>query len=125
MEKLMKILIIDDSKVVRSFTEQMLVEQGYEVFHAENGQEGIDLISGGAKYDYILLDWNMPILDGPGFLEKYASLRDNQCPVIMMTTESSKEYFQKAIELGASEYIIKPFTPDILFGKIEMVKDAA
>ncbi|MBT4760110.1 MAG: response regulator [Bdellovibrionaceae bacterium] len=121
----MKILIIDDSKVVRSFTEQMLVEQGYEVFHAENGQEGIDLISGGAKYDYILLDWNMPILDGPGFLEKYASLRDNQCPVIMMTTESSKEYFQKAIELGASEYIIKPFTPDILFGKIEMVKDAA
>ena len=121
----MKILLVDDSRVVKALVQEMLDEKGYDMTYAQDGQVAIECVQSGEKFDFILLDWNMPVLDGPGFLSKCNELNLDPCPIIMMTTENSHEHFEKAISLGASEYIIKPFTPDILFGKMEMVKGAA
>lgn len=121
----MNILVVDDSLVVRKMVKSILEERGCSVELAENGQVALDVLKGGKVFDVVLLDWNMPVMNGPGFLEEKSKLGIQHSPVIMMTTESSMDHMQKAIELGAEEYIVKPFTADIVFGKIDMIKDAA
>lgn len=121
----MRVMIIDDSKVILSMVEGMLKEQGHSALKALNGREAIDLFKAGEKVDIILLDWNMPVVNGPEFLEAVRNEKLTDAPILMMTSENKMEYITKAISLGAKEYIMKPFTEDILFSKIDMVKGAA
>lgn len=104
---------------------EMVSPKGHQFEHALDGKEALDLLEKDSKFDIILLDWNMPNLDGVGFLEEALEKKLHLCPIIMMTTENSPEKIMKAIGLGASEYIMKPFTPDILFGKIDQVTKRA
>ncbi|MGE3610411.1 MAG: response regulator transcription factor [Bacteriovoracaceae bacterium] len=116
---MVKILIIDDSKAVHAFTKNCLTELGYlNIQQAFNGQEGISSLDN--SIDIILLDWEMPIKDGPSTLKE---IRANglTIPIIVMTTRNSVEDITFMLGLGANDYMMKPFTADILKGKMEAV----
>jgi two-component system, chemotaxis family, chemotaxis protein CheY len=111
-------LLVDDSKVIRSFMKKMFHELHFEVSEAENGQDAIEKIQK-TQYDLIMLDWNMPVMDGIEFMKKFKTEFNHQdTKVIFCTTESEMNKIQIAIELGASEYIMKPFDIEILRSKL-------
>ncbi len=118
----MKVLIVDDSKAIFMMVSQMLQEQNHESIWAEHGQDACQKLEGN-DIDLVLLDWNMPVMSGPEFLEKNQKDSVTSAPIVMMTTENKPEHITKALQLGAVEYIMKPFTSDILFDKLELVFD--
>ena len=115
-----RLMVIDDSKSVHAFVRECLKGTGWEIVSAYDGEQGIALLSGGAKIDLILLDWEMPVMNGPLTFEK---LKGNgfPVPVIMMTARNTIADIEKMIAAGVSEYVMKPFTKDILTEKIESV----
>ena len=119
----MKILIVDDSKPILMMVGEMLEKLGHSFVTAVHGQDAFDVISKNSDIDLILLDWNMPEMSGIEFLSKNKEEKVFNIPIFMMTTEKSQEKIQKALETGAVDYIMKPFTPDILENKIEMLAD--
>ncbi len=119
----MKVLIVDDSKPILMMVSEILKELGHEPLTAENGEIAFQMLTSGEQIDLVLLDWNMPVMTGIEFLEKNKAEGAFSTPVFMMTTEKSPEKIQKALENGASDYIMKPFTPDILQNKIEMLQE--
>lgn len=120
----MKILIVDDSKSIHAYLRDLLEAQKHILTHAYNGKEAVDLCtSGSGAFDIILLDWEMPILTGP---ETLRELKRTSCPasIIMMTSHNKPEEIQSMLEAGAAEYIMKPFTDDIVLQKLEDVAHA-
>ncbi|EQC47154.1 response regulator [Bacteriovorax sp. Seq25_V] len=118
----MKIMIVDDSKAIYMMVSGMLTERGHQAVWAEDGVDACEKLKT-EKVDLILLDWNMPNMSGPEFLEKNQAENITEVPIVMMTTENKPDFIKKALQLGAVEYIMKPFTSDILFNKIELVFD--
>ena len=111
----MRVLIVDDSSVMRKIVERSLRQAGLEpmqVFEAGSGIEGLEVL-GRQSIDLILSDINMPSMDGLEFLRQLRgqNLADG-IPVVMITTESSEEHVKQAILAGAQGYIRKPFTID-------------
>jgi two-component system chemotaxis response regulator CheY len=111
-------LVVDDSRVIRKVARRILEANGFTVTEAADGQEALATCRE-ALPDCVLLDWNMPVLDGIGFLR---SLRrefgpDNP-PVVFCTTENDLSHIEQAMTAGAQEYIMKPFDEDILIGKL-------
>jgi two-component system chemotaxis response regulator CheY len=119
----MKILVVDDSKIVFSTVTAFLDNSEYEINWAENGVQAAEILSQDKYYDFIFLDWNMPEMDGIDFLKLNKEKNLTSAPIVMMTTESKMEKIQQAIELGASEYVMKPFDKEVLESKIEIVLD--
>lgn len=117
----MKVLIVDDSKHVHSIVKGMLESINYSAHSAFDGSDAVNQLQNGLIVDLILLDWNMPELNGPEFLKVYSEQNLSNAPVVMMTTENSIEKITEAMSLGAQEYIMKPFTDDILLSKIKFV----
>ncbi|MCP4912058.1 MAG: response regulator [Oligoflexia bacterium] len=115
----LKMLIVDDSKPIFLMVSQMVKELGHEPHWAAHGLEAVEKCQE-MEFDVILLDWNMPEMDGMEFLEKNLAENVTSAPIIMMTTENKPEKIQAAIEKGAVEYIMKPFTTDILQSKLDM-----
>jgi two-component system, chemotaxis family, chemotaxis protein CheY len=118
-----KALIVDDSKAIRMILGRILRELGYETCEAVNGKDALEVIeSEKATVDLVLADWNMPEMNG---LDLVKQLRQNpdftSLKVIMVTTETEVDHIVSALEAGANEYVMKPFTKDILRGKLEMV----
>ena len=116
----MKILTVDDSSVIRKIISSAAAVLEYEVIEAIDGIDGLEkLEANDGDFDLILLDWNMPRMNGLEFLktvkadEKYKNIH-----VMMITTESQKENIIKAIKEGAAHYMTKPFTMDELIKKI-------
>ncbi len=130
----MRALVIDDSRAIRSIIGKILRELGYEVLEAAHGREGLDRLrvmdlevggdtgGPGALPDVVLVDWNMPEMNGYEFVkavraeDKYA-----QVPLLMVTTESEISQVQKALEAGANEFLMKPFTKDNLVDKLGLI----
>ncbi|MCB9061966.1 MAG: response regulator transcription factor [Halobacteriovoraceae bacterium] len=117
----MRVLVVDDSKAIYMMVSEMLNEGGHESLWAEDGLKAVEHIKNNEKIDLVLLDWNMPNMNGPEFLEANQKESLTQAPIMVMTTENKPDYIKKAMSLGASEYIMKPFTSDILFNKIDLV----
>jgi two-component system cell cycle response regulator len=111
-----RILTIDDSSTIRSIITKQMSDLGFEVDHAEDGQQGLAKLDD-VSVDLILLDVTMPVMDGPTML---AALRErgDQTPVIMLTSESKRSIVAGAVKLGIEDYILKPFKPDELRGKV-------
>ncbi len=111
-------LVVDDSRVVRKVARHILEANGYEVIEAADGQQALDACHA-ALPDIVLLDWNMPVMDGITFLRM---LREEYGPdnptVIFCTTENDMAHIEMAIMSGAQEYIMKPFDEEILVGKL-------
>lgn len=116
-----KVLVVDDTKSVHAFIKSLLGRiEGVALRPAMNGAEAVEIIKQGEEFDLVLLDWEMPIMNGPETLGRLKSLNVTY-PVIMMTTKNSPSDIQAMLEAGAAEYIMKPFTVDILFEKISFV----
>ncbi|MCT8267868.1 response regulator [Afifella sp. JA880] len=114
-------LVVDDSSVVRKVARRMLEEMSFQVREADNGETAMERCQE-AMPDAILLDWNMPVTDGPHFLRALRKRPDGEAPrVIFCTTENDLDHIARAIEDGADEYIMKPYDADILREKLESV----
>lgn len=112
-------LVVDDSRVVRKFVRQLLEKLDFEVHEAADGRDALDKCRARMP-DLILLDWNMPNMDGISFLKALRSQPDGRVPrVVFCTTENSFDGIARAMEFGADEYIMKPFDQAILQTKLE------
>ncbi len=116
----MRVLSVDDSKTTRRAIRNMVEVLGLEFAEAENGVEALKVLeSCSGRIDLIILDWEMPEMNGHEFLEKIK--RDDRyvsIPVIMVTTVSQKEKVIDAVRAGAKQYITKPFSGEDLLTKI-------
>ncbi|MCL2001095.1 MAG: response regulator [Planctomycetes bacterium] len=117
----MKILVVDDSSTMRRIISNILKSNGYEnIVEAGDGVEGLNQLKAHPDVKMILTDWNMPNMNGLDFLSKIReSTPATQLPVIMVTTEAEKASVVAAIKAGANNYIVKPFTPEIVKTKLE------
>lgn len=116
-----RILVVDDTKSVHAFVGDILSKvNGIEHSRAFNGQEALQKLKVDPKFDLVLLDWEMPILDGPATLAEIKSL-GILTPVIMMTTKNSLDDVKRMLAIGSAEYMMKPFDAEILFDKIDFV----
>ncbi len=120
-----KILTIDDSKSILAFYEAAISSIGYNIVTAENGEEGYDLFISNSPIDLVLVDMNMPIMDGIEFTKKVRKITNyNSIPIIMVTTESDKMQKEIAKKAGVTDFLTKPFTEKILNEKIEKYLNA-
>ena len=122
----MKVLVVDDSAIMRKVIEQILEMLGHEAVPAANGVEAFDRLKEHDDVKLILLDWNMPEMNGIEFLR---AVKDrpglSKIPVIMLTTESERRKMIEAIEAGAKHYLTKPFQPETLATKILQCVEAS
>lgn len=115
----MRILVVDDSAIMRKVIEQILEVLGHEAVQAADGVEALEKLKSGEEVELILLDWNMPEMNGIEFLRTIkAQEAFKEIPVIMLTTESERRRMIEAIEAGARHYLTKPFQPETLATKI-------
>jgi len=118
----MKILIVDDSKVTRGIIKRIMSKKEVELFEAENGQEALELLYEHGFFDVIMLDWNMPIMDGHTFLKELRKNPDwDDIKVMMITTENEQKAILEALNAGADEYLMKPFNEEMLLAKMDML----
>lgn len=114
----MKILLVDDSKTMRNIQKSVLGQLGYtEIEEACDGQDALSKVKA-FDPDLMLVDWNMPNMDGLSFVKAYRQT-DKTTPIIMVTTEAEKSRVIEAIKAGVNNYVVKPFTPDLLSQRIQ------
>ena len=110
-------LVVDDSRVVRKAARRMLERQGFTVAEAADGAEALAACRA-ALPRAVLLDWNMPVMDGLQFLRAArAEFGPDRPVVVLCTTEASMDRILEALSAGAQEYVMKPFDEDILHDK--------
>lgn len=115
-------MVIDDSRAMRSILRRIVVELGFDVVEAADGREALELMSAGQVPDLALIDWNMPVLNGLEFVSAvraHSEWRD--VTLMMVTTESEHGQIVRALAAGAHEYVIKPFTPDAIVEKLQLL----
>ena len=113
----MRNLLIDDSKTMRNIQKSVLKQLGYtEIDEACDGQDALNKIES-FKPELCLVDWNMPNMDGLTFVKTFRE-SDRSTPLIMVTTEAEKARVIEAIKAGVNNYVVKPFTPDLLSERI-------
>ena len=118
-----KALIIDDSRAIRRILGNTIRELGFEVWEAANGREALDRLDEvGEPVSLMLVDWNMPVMNGLEFVTKVRSDgRFNSSLLVMVTTETAVEQMVKALDAGANEYIMKPFTKEVIEDKLRLL----
>lgn len=115
------VLTVDDSRTMRDMLRLALVDAGFTVLQAEDGEHGLEVMREGVP-DVIVTDINMPRLDGYGFIEGVrADPQHRTVPILVLSTESSPEKKLRAREAGASGWIVKPFSPEKLVEAIRRV----
>ena len=118
----MRALVIDDSRSMRSILRRTLKDLGFEVVEAGNGKEALLRLEEESELDLALVDWNMPEMNGLEFVENVRrDSRFDSLPLMMVTTETEMEQMMKALSAGANEYIMKPFTKDVLLDKLVLL----
>jgi two-component system chemotaxis response regulator CheY len=118
---MMHCLIVDDSKTIRKITNGILTEMGFECSEAEDGKAACERCAISMP-DLVILDWNMPVMNGLEFLLALRRMQGGERPkVIFCTTENELDYIQKAMEAGADEYIMKPFDKGIIESKLMQI----
>lgn len=113
----MKILLVDDSKTMRNIQRSVLSQLGeMTIEEASDGQDALAKLAN-FKPELLLVDWNMPNMDGLTFVKTFRA-KDKTTPIIMVTTESERSRVIEAIKAGVNNYVVKPFTPDLLSQRI-------
>ncbi len=118
-----KALVVDDSRAMRLILSKTLRELGFEVSQAANGREALETMDReGESFGLVLLDWNMPELSGLDVLRSLRAKRAfDPVPLMMVTTETEIEQMTRALEAGANEYIMKPFTREVVEDKLRLL----
>jgi len=118
----MKAIIIDDSRTMRVVLSKILKEVGFEYFEAGDGQQAFEKLMETGPLDLALVDWNMPVMNGLEFIKAIRAVPGYKDMWIMMvTTETEMDNMVKAMVAGANEYVMKPFTKDLILGKLELM----
>ncbi len=118
-----KAMVVDDSRTIRIILTKMLSELGLEVCPAGDGKEGLEVAEREkGAFSVIMADWNMPEMNG---LELVKRLRSDprlaSVPIVMITTETETRQVMAALEAGANEYVMKPFSRDIIADKLRLL----
>ena len=117
----MRALVIDDSKAMRCLLGRMLQGFGFEVLEAGNGREGLERLKENGTIDLALVDWNMPEMNGLDFIRRVRAEQSYDGVLLMMvTTETEKENVVRALVAGANEYVMKPFTQEVILEKLQI-----
>ena len=119
-----KALVIDDSRAMRSILSKILVKLGFEVLQAGDGREALAVLEReSSAFDLVLSDWNMPEMNGLEFVKAMRTeARYAAVPVVMVTTETHIDQLVIALEAGANEYIMKPFTAEMVEDKLRLLQ---
>ncbi len=119
---MVKALVVDDSKAIRMLLNKTLSQLGYQVQEAANGKEALEIMeAGNSGVKLVLAEWNMPEMNGLELLKRLRQIPAfASVAVVMVTTETEMEQIAEALEAGANEYVMKPFTRDILVEKLEL-----
>lgn len=117
----MRALVIDDSSAMRRLIGRILKDVGFDVTEAENGSVGLNCLAG-VEMDVALVDWNMPVMSGFEFVQAVRSKPEHdQLRLMMVTTETGADQMEKALNAGADEYVMKPFTRTELISKLGLL----
>ncbi|MDZ4798966.1 MAG: response regulator [Bryobacteraceae bacterium] len=119
----MKAMVVDDSRAIRMILNRTLSDLGFEVVQAASGNEALSMLpTQGEQLSLILVDWNMPGISGLDFVRQ---VRCNPAlasvALVMVTTETEIEQMMTALEAGANEYVMKPFTREIIADKLHLL----
>jgi two-component system chemotaxis response regulator CheY len=118
----MRVLVIDDSRAIRAIIGKTLLELGLEVVEAIHGRDGLAKLQSEPGIELVLVDWNMPEMNGIDFIRAVRSQRIyDSLRIMMVTTETEQELVMQALEAGANEYLMKPFTREILVAKLSLL----
>ena len=120
----MRVLVIDDSRTMRSLLARQLKGLGYEVLQAGDGEEALRVLEEAGDDLPVLAtrDWNMPVMDGLTFVHRTRGRREWRAVALMMvTTESEHDQIVRALAAGAHEYLLKPFTPEAFLDKLSLL----
>lgn len=118
----MRVLIVDDSRAIRLMVSRIMGELGFTATEAADGRAALAQLAAGPRPDLVLVDWNMPVMNGLEFVQavrgmpEYAAL-----PLVMVTTETEMSQVVRALEAGANEYVMKPFSRDVIREKLELL----
>jgi two-component system chemotaxis response regulator CheY len=114
-------LVVDDSSVVRKIARSILESMDFQITEAEDGEQALESCRE-TMPDAVLLDWNMPVMDGYEFLGNLRRMPGGDAPkVVFCTTENGMDHISRALHAGANEYIMKPFDKDIIASKFQEV----
>jgi len=117
-----KAMVIDDSKAIRTILSRTLAEVGYDVCQAANGLEALSVLEETDGVSLILVDWNMPQMNGLEFVKQIRSDPQYASVLLMMvTTETEIDQMVAALDAGANEYVMKPFTKEIIEDKLRLL----
>ena len=118
----MRAIVIDDSRAIRSILGNILRELGFEVTDAKHGLEALEKLRELGPLDLALVDWNMPEMNGLEFVQSVRANHSMQNMMLMMvTTETETSQMIAALDAGANEYVMKPFTKDIILDKLRLL----
>jgi two-component system chemotaxis response regulator CheY len=119
---LQKVLVVDDSSLIHQMYRMVLMRYKCDIIDALNGQEGLDKLAKNPDVNLILLDINMPLMNGLEFIKKVKDLgKYNNIPIIIVSTEGKEEDTMRGLALGAKGYVKKPFQPSDLHTLIEKI----
>jgi len=120
-----KALVIDDSRAMRTIIGGILKGIGFEIAEACNGKEGLERLCADAPPRLVLVDWNMPEMNGLEFVKAMRGRPEfNGTRIMMVTTETEMKRMADALEQGVDEYVMKPFTRDVILQKLEQMQIA-
>lgn len=115
-------LIIDDSRAMRAILRRILTKVDFKISEAGNGQEGLERLEQNKDISICLVDWNMPVMNGYEFIKAARSdNRNKDIWLMMVTTETEMSRVVKAMAAGANEYVMKPFTDDVIIDKLRLL----
>lgn len=118
----MKALVVDDSRAMRAILRKVLSRIGWEVMEAEHGRAALEVLAKDASFQLALVDWNMPEMDGLELVKNLRlDTRHDDMRVMMVTTETELEQVMRALDAGASEYLMKPFTEAAVVEKLAIL----
>jgi two-component system chemotaxis response regulator CheY len=118
----MRALVIDDSRTTRIIIGNILREIGMDVLEAANGLEALEQMKFETDIDLLMVDWNMPVMNGIDFVRAVrADCVNDSVRILMVTSESEAEQVVRALAAGANEYLMKPFNKDILVAKLSIL----
>jgi two-component system chemotaxis response regulator CheY len=118
-----KALVVDDSRAVRMILTRNLREFGYEAGEARDGREALEILEKDPnQFRLVLVDWNMPVMNGLELVEALRARPEfSSLLIVMVTTGTELGHIVTALDAGANEYVMKPFTREILLSKLEIV----
>ena len=118
----MRILVIDDSSAMRAILRKILAQAGFDVTEAANGREALESLHESGKPQFVLVDWNMPEMNGLDFIRAVrADSQNRDLPIMMITTETETAQVVRALAAGANEYVMKPFTKEAILEKLALL----